>query len=96
MYYYYYDVVLVEDSITVTLQNVGSATPATAPENAELFSVRPSSEDIDLSSVESLDAFEPSCDVTDYVLLDMKIVYKSCCKSLPSSSRAFKPFKQIW
>lgn len=73
MYYYYYDVVLVEDSITVTLQNVGSATPATAPENAELFSVRVLAEDIDLSSVESLDAFEPSSDVTDYVLLDMKI-----------------------
>ena len=73
MCYYYYDVILVEDSITVKLQNVGSAAASTAPENADLFSVRVSAEDIDLSTVDSLDLFEPSSDVTDYVLLDMKV-----------------------
>lgn len=73
MVYYYYESILVEDVVKVALKNVGSAEPATTPENADLFSVRVPAEDIDFSSVESLDAFEPSSEVTDYVLLDMKI-----------------------
>lgn len=73
MIYYYYDVILVEDNMKVHIQNVGNVTKVESPQNPEAFSVRVKAEDIDLSSVESIDLFEPSSEVTDYVLLDMKI-----------------------
>ena len=73
MIYYYYDVILVEDNMKVHIQNVGNVAKVEAPQNPESFSVRVKAEDIDLSSVESFDVFEPSSEVTDYVLLDMKI-----------------------
>ena len=73
MVYYYYDVVLVEDNMTVSIQNVGKVQKIEAPSNPESFSVRVKAEDIDLSTVTGLDLFEASSDVTDYVLLDMKV-----------------------
>ena len=73
MIYYYYDVVLVEDNMTVTVKNVGNVSKIEAPSNPESFSVRVKAEDIDLSTVTGLDLFEASSEVTDYVLLDMKI-----------------------
>jgi cyclophilin family peptidyl-prolyl cis-trans isomerase len=57
----------------VYIQNVGQVKKVEAPQNPEAFSVRLKAEDIDLSSVESLDLFEATGDITDYVLLDMKI-----------------------
>lgn len=77
MFYYYHDVVLVEDNMKVTLQNVGKVAKVEAPQNAELYSVRVKAEDIDLSSVESLDLFEATGEVTDYVLLEMKVEGKT-------------------
>ena len=73
MVYYYYDVVLVDDQMKVYIQNVGQVKKVEAPQNPEAFSVRLKAEDIDLSSVESLDLFEATGDITDYVLLDMKV-----------------------
>ena len=73
MIYYYYDVVLVEDNMTVTVKSVGNVSKIEAPSNPESFSVRVKAEDIDLSTVTGLDLFEASSEVTDYVLLDMKI-----------------------
>ena len=73
MVYYYYDVVLVEDNMTVSIQNVGKVQKIEAPSNPESFSVRVKAEDIDLSTVTGLDLFEASSGVTDYVLLDMKV-----------------------
>lgn len=75
MSYYYYDVVLVEDSINVSIKNVGKVEKIGAPEYAELYVVHPSAESIDLSNIENLDVFEsePASDETNYVLLDMKI-----------------------
>ena len=73
MTYYYYDVVLVKDSMKVILQNAGSAPKTSAPQNADLYVTRVKAEDIDLSEVESLDAFEISDKITNYVVLDMKI-----------------------
>lgn len=73
MVYYYYDVVLVNDQMKVYIQNVGQTQKNTAPQNAEAFSVRVKAEDIDFSTVESLDLFEATGEVTDYVLLDMKV-----------------------
>ena len=72
---YYYDMILVEDSIKVTLANIGTTEKITAPEGVEKFPVRLKAEEIDLSSVESLDAFEsdPSTVETDYVLFNIKI-----------------------
>ena len=73
MVYYYYDVVLVDDQMRVYIQNVGKVQKVEAPENPESYSVRVKAEDIDLSSVESLDLFEATSEVTDYVLLDFKV-----------------------
>lgn len=75
MSYYYYDVVLVEDHIKVSIKNVGAVEKIGTPEYAELYTVRPSAEEIDLSTVENLDSFEaePATVETDYVLLDMKV-----------------------
>lgn len=75
MTYYYYDVVLVEDHIKVSIKNVGKIEKIGAPEYAELYVVRPSAESIDTSSIEGLDIFEtePASEETDYVLLNMKV-----------------------
>lgn len=73
MSYYYYDVVLIKDDMTVTLSNVGSAAKTEAPQNADMYVTRVEAKDIDLSTVESLDLFEASSEITNYVLLDMKI-----------------------
>ena len=73
MTYYYYDVVLVEDNMKVYVQNVGEVQKIEAPQDPDSFAVRVKAEDIDLSAVESLDAFEAANEPTDYVLLDMKI-----------------------
>ena len=75
MTYYYYDVVLVEDHIKVSIKNVGKIEKFSAPEYADLYVVRPSADKIDTSSIESLDIFEaePASEETDYVLLNMKV-----------------------
>jgi cyclophilin family peptidyl-prolyl cis-trans isomerase len=73
MLYYYYDVVLVDDQMRVYIQNVGKVQKVEAPQDPESYSVRVKAEDIDLSSVESLDLFEISSEVTDYVLFDFKV-----------------------
>ena len=73
MTYYYYDVVLVEDNMTVYVQNVGEVEKIATPANPEGYSVRVKSEDIDMSTVANLDLFEPTTELTDYVLLDMKV-----------------------
>ena len=73
MLYYYYDVVLVEDIMKVVLQNVGSTPKVVAPQNAADFPIRVEADKIDLSPVESLDAFEISTEVTDYVLIEFEI-----------------------
>ena len=73
MIYYYYDVVLVEDNMKVYLQNVGEVSKIEAPQNPDSYAVRVSAEDIDLSSLESLDLFEATDKVTNYVLLNMKV-----------------------
>ena len=70
---YYYESILVEDNMKITINNVGTTEKITAPEGAENFPIRLKAEDIDLSSIESLDAFELSTKETEYVLLDMKI-----------------------
>lgn len=77
MTYYYDDVLLVEDKMTVNFQNVGTVEKVSAPENSDLYSVRVKAEDIDLSNVESLDMFEATGDVTEYVLLEIKIAGKT-------------------
>lgn len=73
MSYYYYDTILVKDNMKVMLQNAGSAPKTEAPQNTDLYEVRVKAEDIDLSNVESLDAFETTDKITNYVILDMKI-----------------------
>ena len=73
MTYYYYNVVLVEDNITVSIKNVDTVEKINAPDNAEDFAVRPKAEEIDISTIESLDGFEQTSDISDYVLLKMKI-----------------------
>ena len=73
MLYYYYDVVLVDDEMKVYFQNIGKVEKIEAPQNPESFSVRVKAEDIDLSTVDSLDSFEPTGDITNYVLLDLKV-----------------------
>ena len=72
---YYYDIILVEDNIKVSIENVGTTEKAVAPEGAENYPVRVKAEDIDLSTIESLDIFEtePATDETNYVRLNIKI-----------------------
>lgn len=77
MNYYYDVVVLVEDNMKVTIQNVGAVEKIVAPDNAEHFEVRVKAEDIDLSNVDSLDLFEASEGPSDYVLLEMKVEGKA-------------------
>ena len=75
MSYYYYESVLVEDHIKVSIKNVGKIEKFSAPEYAELYIVHPTADKIDTSSIESLDIFEtePASEETDYVLLNMKV-----------------------
>ena len=73
MIYYYYDVILVEDTMKVHLQNVGQVQKVSAPEAPESFAVRLKADEIDLSTVDSLDLFEVTGDITDYVLIEIKI-----------------------
>ena len=77
MIYYYYDVVLVEDYMKVTIQNVGEVEKVLTPSNPDIYALRVKAEDIDLSNVDSLDLFESTSDATDYVLLEMKVEGKA-------------------
>jgi peptidyl-prolyl cis-trans isomerase B (cyclophilin B) len=72
MSYYYYDVVLVEDNTTITINKAGSVEKINAPDNAEDFAIRPKAEEIDISTIENLDGFEKTNDISDYVLLKIK------------------------
>lgn len=71
--FYYYEGVLVEDNTKIYISNVNQVQKIETPDNTDLYSLRPNAEDIDLSSIESLDLFEATSEITDYVLLNMKI-----------------------
>ena len=73
MEYYDSDTVYVEDYMTVTISNVGTVLPISAPENASEYAIRPSADQIDKTKVESLEGFEISDQLTDYVLIKFKI-----------------------
>lgn len=71
--FYYYEEMLVEDTTKIYIKNVNQVQKMETPENADLYSLRPTAENIDLSSVDNLDLFEATSEITDYVLLNMKI-----------------------
>ncbi len=71
--YYQTETVYVEDNMTVTIENVGKIAPLSAPENTSEYAIRPTADQIDMTKVESLDGFEITGDITDYVLIKFKI-----------------------
>jgi len=88
MTYYYYDVVLVEDNMKVDIQKVGEVEKVSAPENPELYATRVKAEDIDMSTVANLDLFEETGEVTDYVLLNIKVAGSKKAESAEGDAQA--------
>ena len=71
--FYYDEYTIVDDTTKVYIQAVDQVEKIPAPEYAELYSTRVEAKDIDLSTVESLDIFEDSSEITDYILLNVKV-----------------------
>ena len=61
MEYYYYEI-LMFNTMTATFKNIGTTEKITAPEDADLYALRPLESDIDMTPVENLDGFkETAC-----------------------------------
>ena len=73
MEYYYYETILVEDVMTASFKNIGKTAKITAPSDAKNYAIRPLAEEIDTSSVNSLDGFKESDLETEYALITFKI-----------------------
>ena len=89
-----YGMFLVEGSTDIYLKNVGTTESISAPDDAEDYRVPASFEDIDLSTIDSLDSLTPSESATDYVKIDVKdmgsIVIRLYSDVAPASVANFK------
>ena len=73
MEYYYYESVLVNDTMTASFKNIGKTAKITAPDDADKYAIRPLASEIDTSSVKNLDGFKETDQVTEYALFTFKI-----------------------
>ena len=67
-----YGMFLVEGSTDIYLKNVGTTTAISAPEDSDEYRIPVKYEDIDFSTIDSLDSVVASQTATDYVKIDVK------------------------
>ena len=86
--YFYSEDWYVQDYMTVTIENVGKVDPITAPENASEYAIRPTADQIDMSAVDSLEDFELSDPLTDYVLIKFKVTAPTKTENTESATES--------
>ena len=89
-------VVNVEGRIDVSISNVGSVPAITGPEDKENYREALSADEIDLSSIDSLDKVSVSEEATDYVLMEIEGIGSILIRLFPEvAPRTVANFKQL-